>query len=93
MKKLGLFLAACWIGISSCAAQSRTEYVAPENTQFRVVGYVPGYRDLDAIPDRTLAQLDIACYAFATIDSPGIPRVANDQQPARFVPRSPRLGG
>ena len=92
MKKLGLFLAACWIGISSCAAQSRTEYVAPENTQFRVVGYVPGYRDLDAIPDRTLAQLDIACYAFATIDSTGIPRVANEKQLARFVRRAHRLG-
>lgn len=92
MKKLGLFLAACWIGISSCAAQSRTEYVAPENTQFRVVGYVPGYRDLDAVPDRTLAQLDIACYAFATIDSTGIPRVANEKQLARFVRRAHRLG-
>lgn len=54
--------------------QAQQEYKAPENTRFRIIGYAPSYRNLDAIPDRSLAQLDIACYAFATIDSTGIPR-------------------
>ena len=72
--------------------QAQQEYKAPENTRFRIIGYAPSYRNLDAIPDRSLAQLDIACYAFATIDSTGIPRVRDEKHLRRFVRKARRAG-
>ena len=30
--------------------QAQQEYKAPENTRFRIIGYAPSYRNLDAIP-------------------------------------------
>lgn len=46
-------------------------YPAPENPYFRNIAYFPSYRDLSvsSIPDETLQMLDVACYAFATINS------------------------
>ena len=76
-----------------CRAQKAdADYKAGVNDQFRIIGYAPGYRDLSRIPDHTLSQLDIACYAFATIDSSGIPRVRNEKQLRRFVRRAHRVG-
>ena len=76
-----------------CKAQdTQTSYPAPENNRFRIVGYAPGYRDLSRVPDRTLQRLNIACYAFATIDSTGIPRVRDEKQLRRFARRAQRLG-
>ncbi len=46
-------------------------YPAPKNTKFVKVGYFPYYRDLSVagIPDSTLLRLDVACFAFATIQN------------------------
>lgn len=73
--------------------QAQQEYKAPENTRFRIIGYAPSYRNLDAIPDRSLAQLDIACYAFATIDSTGIPPGTRRKTPAPFCTQGAPGGG
>lgn len=42
---------------------------APENTGFQKIAYFPYYRNFDtvSIPDETLKMLDVACFAFATI--------------------------
>ena len=73
-------------------AQSQEPYKAPENNRFRIIGYAPAYRDLEAIPDHTLRQLDVACYAFATIDSTGVPRVRQGKHLRQFSRRARRLG-
>lgn len=46
-------------------------YAAPENTGFQKIAYFPYYRELDpsSIPDTTLKMIDVACFAFATINS------------------------
>ena len=94
MKKFAFFVlsAFCpaWFSALPCAAQN--DLKAPENDKFRVVGYVPGYRDVDQIPDRTIEKLDVACYAFATIDSTGAPVVANRKQLKKFARRAHKLG-
>lgn len=45
-------------------------YLAPENKKFQKVAYFPSYRALtvDGIPDSKLKMVDIACFAFATIN-------------------------
>ena len=85
MKKPLLFLFLALYTL--CTAQT-----APDNTEFRIVGYVPGYRDISKIPDHTLRELNIACYAFATIDSTGIPRVQDEKQLKKFARRAHKLG-
>lgn len=71
-----------------CSAQEK----APENTHFQVVGYVPSYKSIDAIPDHSLQRLTVACYAFASIDSTGILRVRDEKQLKSFSKRMHRLG-
>lgn len=46
-------------------------YLAPENKKFQKVAYFPSYRTLtaDGIPDSKLKMVDVACFAFATINS------------------------
>ena len=93
MKRLFFLLAG--FAAASFAAQGQNpepDYRAPENTRFRIIGYAPGYRNLSLIPDHTLRRLDVACYAFATIDSTGIPRVNNEKQLRRFARRARRAG-
>ena len=91
MEKLLSFLFGALLAL--CPAQLLAQtFIAPENTEFRIVGYVPGYRDISKIPDHTLRELDIACYAFATIDSTGVPRVHDEKQLKKFVRRARKLG-
>lgn len=92
--KRTLFLSAAVALVSAlampCAAQN--DYKAPENDKFRIIGYVPAYRDIDKIPDHTLRKLDMACYAFASIDSTGLPVLRNEKQLRKFSRRARRLG-
>lgn len=92
MDKL-LFLLFCLFScITGQAQDNGLKYPAPENTRFRIIGYVPGYRDVSQIPDETLSRMDIACYAFATIDSTGFPVVRDEKQMKKFVKRVRKLG-
>ena len=45
-------------------------YKAPENKKFQKVAYFPSYRTLTAagIPDSKLQMVDVACFAFASIN-------------------------
>ena len=45
-------------------------YKAPKNTKFQKVAYFPSYRDLTegSIPDEKLQMVDVACFAFASIN-------------------------
>ena len=45
-------------------------YPAPENKKFRKVGYFPSYRNFTAtdMTDERLKMVDVACFAFATIN-------------------------
>lgn len=49
----------------------RPVYLAPENKTFQKVAYFPSYRTLTAegIPDSKLKMVDVACFAFASINS------------------------
>ena len=86
MDKL-LFLLFCLFScITGQAQDNGLKYPAPENTRFRIIGYVPGYRDVSQIPDETLSRMDIACYAFATIDSTGFPIVRDEKQMKKQPP-------
>jgi chitinase len=70
-----------------------TLYPAPTNASFRVVGYFPYYQDIASIPDAKLKMLDVACYAFATIDSATLLPIIN--QPSKLqalVTRCKTLG-
>ena len=46
-------------------------YLAPENKKFQKVAYFPSYRTLtaDGIPDSKLKMVDVACFAFASINA------------------------
>ncbi|MDD4819714.1 MAG: glycoside hydrolase family 18 protein [Flavobacteriales bacterium] len=65
---------------------------APQNTHFQIVGYVPSYKNIDAIPDHSLQRLTVACYAFASIDSTGILKVRDEKQLKKFAKRAHKLG-
>ena len=92
MNKLLLSLLSVFFYLTAQAGDAGIKYPAPENTKFRVIGYVPGYRDVSQIPDETLSRMDIACYAFATIDSTGFPVVRDEKQMKKFVKRARKLG-
>ena len=87
---LSFFFTLCFF--LPAQAQDYQQYKAPENRDFRIIGYVPSYRDIAKIPDHALKRLDIACYAFASIDSTGIPRVRDEKQLKKFARRARKLG-
>ena len=89
MKKAFLFGAALIFCGGILSAQ---DYKAPENDQFRIIGYVPSYKDISKLPDHAIERLDIACYAFASIDSTGMPVVRNEKQLKKFSKRARKLG-
>src|SRR5689334_4442109 len=53
----------------------------PPDFGFKVVGYMPNYRDPATIPDSKFRMTNVVNYAFATVNSSGVPVVSN---PARF---------
>lgn len=69
-------------------------FPAPENNHFRRVGYFPYYRDLTAvgIPDSTLLRLDVACFAFAEIQSDFTVKVQSNTELYNLVRRCKELG-
>lgn len=69
-------------------------YGAPENTSFKKVGYFPYYRDLSraGIPDSTLQRLDVACFAFAQIQSDYTVKVQSTSELYTLVTRCKELG-
>jgi len=69
-----------------------TLYKAPSNTKFQVVGYFPSYRDIASIPDSKLKMLDVACYAFASINSSLMPVIDQPDKLMLLVSRCKRLG-
>ena len=89
MKKAFLFGAALIFCGGILSAQ---DYKAPENDQFRIIGYVPSYKDISKLPDHAIERLDIACYAFASIESTGMPVVRNEKQLKKFSKRARKLG-
>ncbi|MDD4819715.1 MAG: glycoside hydrolase family 18 protein [Flavobacteriales bacterium] len=87
MKKTALLLISLFLATSVFS-----QIKAPQNTHFQVVGYIPGYRDVSVITDSAISRLTVACYAFATIDSTGHPRIANEKQLKTFTKRAHKLG-
>ncbi|MBB3188208.1 GH18 family chitinase [Microbacter margulisiae] len=69
-----------------------TFYKAPVNSKFQVVGYIPSYRNIDAIPDSKLRQLDVVIYAFATINSSLLPEIDQPDKLQTLVSRCHALG-
>jgi len=69
-----------------------TLYKAPANTKFQVVGYFPSYRDIASIPDSKLKMLDVACYAFASINSSLMPVIDQPDKLISLVSRCKSLG-
>jgi len=69
-----------------------TLYKAPVNSKFQVVGYIPSYRDVASIPDSKLKMLDVACYAFASINSSLLPVVDQPDKLQALVTRCKSLG-
>jgi hypothetical protein len=67
-----------------------TLYKAPVNSKFQVVGYI--YRNLGSIPDSKLKMLDVAIYAFASINSSLLPVIANPDTLISLVSRCKKLG-
>lgn len=69
-------------------------YAAPENKEFRRVGYFPYYRDLSefGIPDSTILRLDIACFAFAEIQQDFTVKLHGDAELYTLVRRCKELG-
>lgn len=67
---------------------------APENREFRRVGYFPYYRDLTerGIPDSTLLRLDVACFAFAEIQRDFTVKVHESTQLHTLARRCKELG-
>ncbi len=53
----------------------------PPDFGFKVVGYLPNYRDPATIPDAKFRMTNVVNYAFATVNGSGIPVVNN---PTRF---------
>ena len=53
----------------------------PPDFGFKVIGYMPNYRDPATIPDVKFRMTNVVNYAFATVNSSGIPVVNN---PSRF---------
>lgn len=67
-------------------------YPAPVNSQFRVIGYIPSYRDVASIPDAKLKMMDVVCYAFASINSSLIPVIDQPDKLQSLVTRCKKLG-
>ena len=69
-------------------------YAAPDNNNFRRVGYFPYYRDLSSagIPDSTLLRLDVACFAFAEIQPDFTVKVPSPNELYNLVRRCKELG-
>jgi GH18 family chitinase len=67
-------------------------YPAPVNSQFRIVGYFPSYRDIASIPDSKLKMLDVACYAFASINEALMPVIDQPDKLQALVTRCKSLG-
>jgi chitinase len=53
----------------------------PPDFGFKVIGYLPNYRDPATIPDTKFRMTNVVNYAFATVNSSGVPVVNN---PSRF---------
>jgi chitinase len=49
----------------------------PPDFGFKIVGYVPNYRDPAAIPDIKFRMANVINYAFATVNASGVPVVNN----------------
>lgn len=69
-----VFIAAC----SKKDSQPIPPVIAPPpDFGFKVVGYMPSYRDPAAIPDVKFRMTNVVNYAFATVNSSGIPVVTD----------------
>jgi chitinase len=52
-------------------------FTSPPDIGFKIVGYVPNYRDPATIPDVKFRMTNVINYAFATINASGVPVVNN----------------
>jgi chitinase len=60
----------------------------PPDLGFKVVGYMPYYRDPAAIPDVKFRMTNVVNYAFATINGSGMPVVNNTARLAQTVTKA-----
>ena len=60
----------------------------PPDFGFKVVGYFPYYRDPSAVPDVKFRMTNVVNYAFATINSSGIPVVNNESRLAEVATKA-----
>lgn len=69
-------------------------YPAPKNGSFQKIAYFPDYRNFDpvSIPDETLKMLDVACFAFATIQPDNTAKIGDSGQLMVLVNRCHKLG-
>ena len=67
-------------------------YKAPANTRFRKVAYYPSYRNLADIPDENLKMVDVACFAFASINDDCTLTVEKPEKLRALAARCRQLG-
>src|SRR5690348_16802403 len=60
----------------------------PPDLGFKVVGYMPYYRDPAAIPDVKFKMTNVVNYAFATISGAGIPVTNNPTRLGQVVTKA-----
>ena len=60
----------------------------PPDLGFKVVGYVPYYRDPATIPDIKFRMTNVVNYAFATVNGAGMPVVNNTTRLSQVVAKA-----
>lgn len=68
-----LFFAAC----KKDDFEAKPIIAPPPDFGFKVIGYMPNYRDPATIPDVKFRMVNVVNYAFATINASGVPVVNN----------------
>lgn len=74
--------------------ETELKYSAPENKKFIRMAYFPSYRAdaLDKMPDDYLQTVDVACYAFASINNDFTVSVQTPATLTKLVARCKKLG-
>jgi chitinase len=91
-RKRGMLLLGIILFAAACKKESTkpppTVIEPPPDFGFKVVGYLPYYRDPLAIPDIKFRMTNVINYAFATINGSGIPVVNNTTRLAQAVTKA-----
>jgi chitinase len=86
---LGLIIFAAACSKKSDPPPPQPPVIAPPpDLGFKVVGYIPYYRDPATVPDIKFRMTNVVNYAFATINAGGVPVVNNTGRLAQVVTKA-----